>query len=334
VGREPPDLILLDLMLPDFDGSEICKMIRAHGDESISNIPIIMLTAMSSEKDRIRGLSLGADDYVCKPFSVKELLLRIEKQVRVRELKEARPGTPATQPENSAVKEFQEMVFHELSNQMLIVRGYSDRLYRHGEILPEEKVRSYAQAIYKSSTHLGSLAEEMLLLRNIERQSADLMKQQVNLSPMVEDLVAAVSPGAEEKGIEVTVDIPSSFPQLSCNGPSLKIILSCLLENAVKYGRMGGRVVMAAAVVNGGSNAIYVEDDGIGIPEGELESVFEKFKRGSNVSDSKRGTGLGLYFARTLAKAMGGEITVRSEIGNGSRFRLLLPPNSDLLLAN
>src|ERR1700736_3432195 len=78
--RERPDLIILDIMLPDSDGLDICKGIRAHPE--LAHIPVIFLTARASETDRIVGLELGANDYVVKPFFVRELIARIKLQFR------------------------------------------------------------------------------------------------------------------------------------------------------------------------------------------------------------------------------------------------------------
>ena len=327
IGVEHPDLILLDLMLPDFDGREICKMIRGHNDEKIAGIPIIMLTAMAAADDRVRGLELGADDYLTKPFSVEELLVRVKKLLASRWNRgnDAQGDVAAPRAEGARFKEFQEMVFHELANQLIVVQGFSDRLYKHGAILPQEKVRSYAEAIYRSSTHLGSLAEEMLLLRRVENSGAEAIRHDITLGELARELREVVSLQAQARGIEVTVDITEGFPVLRLNRPSLKIILSCLLENAVKYGRPGGKVLLASAVLTDGNRAIYVEDDGLGIPEGEEQSIFEKFQRGSNVSSATKGTGLGLYFAKTLTEALGGAICVHSAEGGGSRFRILFP---------
>ncbi len=77
---EKPDIILLDIMLPDIDGFDICKSIRS--DPKLSHIPIIMLTAKDTEIDKVVGLELGADDYVTKPFSFRELTARIKAVLR------------------------------------------------------------------------------------------------------------------------------------------------------------------------------------------------------------------------------------------------------------
>ena len=74
---ESPDLILLDLMLPKIDGLDVCRELRKH-----SEVPIIMITALGEETDRVVGLELGADDYICKPFSVRELMARVKAVLR------------------------------------------------------------------------------------------------------------------------------------------------------------------------------------------------------------------------------------------------------------
>jgi DNA-binding response OmpR family regulator len=85
--KTPPDLLLLDLMLPKFSGLEICREIRR--DDSLNRLPILMLTARGEEADRVVGLEMGADDYVTKPFSPRELLARVRAALR----HTARPAT-------------------------------------------------------------------------------------------------------------------------------------------------------------------------------------------------------------------------------------------------
>ena len=328
IGVETPDLILLDVMLPDFNGMEVLKLIRGHDDAKVSGIPIIMLTALATSGDRVKGLGLGADDYVTKPFSIEELILRIRRLLRHKKslkiLTEAGGETSTAQ----RVREFQDMVFHELANQLMIVRGYSDRLYRNGEILPQDKIRTYAGVIYKSSTHLETMAEEMLILRSVEEKRLPVEKHEIDLKELAKDLAELFKPGAEERGISLVVDVAECYPLMNLNRPSLKIVFSSLMENAIKYGRPGGKVLLCAAVLNDGGNAIYVEDDGIGIPEEDLEFIFDKFYRGANVAANVKGTGLGLHFAKTLVEASGGAISVTSGLGRGTRFKLLYPPSA------
>ena len=92
--EQEPDLVLLDVMLPELDGWEVCKRIRAQ-----SNVPIIMLTAREDEVDKILGLELGADDYITKPYSVRELTARVKANLRRSNFE----NTPPSNPENQNV---------------------------------------------------------------------------------------------------------------------------------------------------------------------------------------------------------------------------------------
>jgi len=97
VRRHRPDLVLLDVMLPDLSGTEICKRLRR--DPATETVPIVMLTALGNEIDRVVGLEVGADDYVVKPFSPRELILRINAILR-----RAQGGEPkATSPDQITI---------------------------------------------------------------------------------------------------------------------------------------------------------------------------------------------------------------------------------------
>ena len=123
IETEKPDLILLDIMLPGMDGWQLCEIIRNHDHEDISETPIIMLTALGSPKEKLKGIEMGADDYIPKPFSVKEVLLKVDRLIE-REMKKKllnaevkKLGAMETQR-----TDFQNMLFHELKNQLVIIQ--------------------------------------------------------------------------------------------------------------------------------------------------------------------------------------------------------------------
>lgn len=200
----------------------------------------------------------------------------------------------------------QDIVFHEVKNQLLIVAGYSSRLHEHGELLPAEKVRSYARAIHGSSRHLITMAEDMLLLRRIEGGEVEMPEAWTLAPELLSNVTDLVRLQAQERGTAVHVERSPQVSRLRVNAPAAKIVVSCLLEDAVKYGRQGGRVEVGCEAVSGERVILSVEDDGAGIPEGELDRVFDKFYRGTNTRHTTKGTGLGLYFAKTLTGALGG----------------------------
>lgn len=323
IGAARPDLILLDLMLPDLDGREICAMVRSHPDPETAPTPIIMLTALGTLEDRVRGVEAGADIYLSKPYSVREVLVQTKRLIeRRRAQRETEAALCRLERTGHQEEQWRQMLFHELRNQLLVISGYSNRL-ADKEPAPE-LAREYAQAIQRGADHLSRLAEEFLLLRSIESNQHTLPSEPVNPLWLLEDVVGLYRPLAAREGQRLvlrTLDTPASF---ATHAGALRLILSSLLENAVKYGKLGGSIEVELIFATEGLQ-ITVADDGPGIHPEEIEQIFEKFYRGAQETGRSAGHGLGLYSARTLARALGGELRAANRPGGGAEFTLSLP---------
>jgi len=323
IGAARPDLILLDLMLPDLDGREICAMVRSHPDPETAPTPIIMLTALGTLEDRVRGVEAGADIYLSKPYSVREVLVQtkrlIERRHAQRETEAALGRLERTEHQE---EQWRQMLFHELRNQLLVISGYSNRL-ADKEPAPD-LAREYAQAIQRGADYLSRLAEEFLLLRRVESDQQSLPSEPVNPLWLLEDVVGLYRPLAAREGQQLALRTLGTPAPFATHPGALRLILSSLLENAVKYGKLGGSVevelIFAAEELR-----ITVVDDGPGILPEEIERIFEKFYRGAQESGRSAGHGLGLYSARTLTRALGGELHAANRPGGGAEFTLNLP---------
>ncbi|TRO80576.1 hybrid sensor histidine kinase/response regulator [Desulfuromonas acetexigens] len=323
IGAARPDLILLDLMLPDLDGREICAMVRSHPDPETAPTPIIMLTALGTLEDRVRGVEAGADIYLSKPYSVREVLLQTERLIgRRRAQRETEAALGRLERTGNHEEQWRQMLFHELRNQLLVISGYSNRL-ADKEPAPE-LAREYAQAIQRGADYLSRLAEEFLLLRRVESDQQDLPAEPVNPLWLVEDVVGLYRPLAAREGQQLALRTLGTPTPFATHPGALRLILSSLLENAVKYGKLGGNIevelIFAAEELR-----ITVVDDGPGIHPEEIERIFEKFYRGTQQSGHSAGHGLGLYSARTLARALGGELHATNRPEGGAEFTLSLP---------
>jgi len=175
IEEEKPDLILLDLMLPGLNGWEISRIVRSHKHEEISETPIIMLTALSSPEDRLKGLELGANNYISKPFEIKEVLLKVARLVRKkRNEQQLSIKIQEIKTIQKQHEELQDMLCHELRNQLFVIGGLSSRMAESRGPAPD-KYRSYARAIKKSSSFLYSLAEEILLISELAKEKEVLI---------------------------------------------------------------------------------------------------------------------------------------------------------------
>ena len=317
-----PDLILLDLLLPDLDGWEICRMIRSHPDPVLASTPVLLLTALGSAEDRIRGLALGADDYVPKPFSVKEVLLRIDGHLRRRrEALDISARLDRSEQARRADADLQSLLFHELRNKMLVIGGFSGRLAaRPG---PEEDAARYARVIRNASEYLCALAEQVLLLRKVQAGALELACHDTDPAEAARAVADLHRAAAEEKGVRLAPPAPGPGVLARANPLALRVCLSNLVENAVRYSPAGSTVALAWGR-DGERAYVEVQDDGPGIPEEEQQRVFERFYRGRGAA-GEGGSGLGLYVVKTLIQAMDGELQLSSRPGRGTRVRLSFP---------
>ncbi len=184
-----PDLVLLDIMLPDLSGWEVCRILR---DSAKSHsIPILMLTALSSEEARIKGLTLGADDFVTKPFSIKELLLRIRKMIdRQHELKSL------LEKEKEKDLSLRYLV-HELKNSVTVIGGFS------ALALKKRDAQNYLGRINAVAKHADSLLNDASLLSRLEMREGSLPMDSVDIGALIEEVADSFKDLAKQRQIEI-----------------------------------------------------------------------------------------------------------------------------------
>lgn len=302
-----PDLVLLDVMLPELNGWGVCETLRASSKGK--SLPVIMLTALSAEENRIKGLSLGADDYVSKPFSVRELLLKVGKLLEKR-----RAITALLKKESEQDSSFRFLV-HELKNSVSIIGGFSSLAAAKSD------PGRYMGHIASTALHMENLLNDASLLAKLEGGTGSLSREPVFLGELAKDTIETFGAEASARGMTVSLsDAPSAV--VWGNKTVIRQILVNLLSNALKYGRQGGRVRIALHERNKWID-IAVRDEGPGIPKNELPKIFDKFYRGAE-SKTMAGSGLGLFVVKLFAHALGGTVSAASELGKGSTFTVSL----------
>jgi len=325
IEAERPDLILLDILLPEVDGWQICRIVRNHEQEKISEIPIIMLTALGSNEDKLKGIEIGADDYIPKPFSIKEVMCKVDRLMG-REMKKrslsAELGKLVAR-ENRRT-DFQDMLFHELKNQLTIIGGLSKRIAGNRTLTPE-KYRHCAGVISECSGALDALTKEVLLLLKLESDDGSLPLKEVSVEEIVGQTISDLSEQAREKGIRFQFEPPENIANIPLNATAMKFALGNLMENAVKYSPEQSIIDVRAGFNGAKGIVIQVQDRGPGIPEDERDRVFDRFYRGENVKHTTKGMGLGLHISKTLIALMGGTIQLEKGGKTGTCFTIFLP---------
>ncbi len=323
IQAEVPDLIILDLMLPDLDGWEICRMVRRDERKQIRSIPILILSARALSEDRVHGLGLGADDYMTKPFSTAELVIRVEK---ILEKSEAIRGLYGEMDHLRGQMQEQELglrkVIHDLKTPLISMGASAKLLMRRNN---QEESLEFLRGIYENSLRLTRWLEEILLFSDSPFKGMVKEMEEVEIQTLVKRTVDLLRATGREKKIEIDFRSHSNPPSVLCNVRWMQRALENLVANALKYTPEGGKVEVAVfPSPSGESIEIVVKDNGIGIQAEDLPKIFEPFQRGRNASGEK-GIGLGLALVKEVVDLHAGKIIVQSEPQKGSRFSIVLP---------
>jgi signal transduction histidine kinase len=256
-----------------------------------------------------------------------ELLSRDLLDANVRLEERAQQVTEA----NMAKSRFLANVSHELRTPLNAIVGYNALALSglYGEVTPE--LRGAHDRIRTAADHLLRVVNDVLDLSKIEVGRMEVDLRSVSLEPLLEGVISIVEPVAEAKGVRVDLVVARDLPAIVTDGRQVRQILMNLMTNAIKFTERGSVTIVAKVADQPGMVSIAIEDTGIGIADADLGRIFDEFEqvRPSARGDSiARGTGLGLTVSRKLARLLGGDVSVDSQVGTGSRFTLLLPLQS------
>jgi signal transduction histidine kinase len=318
--RRPPDLILTDVMMPAVDGFGLLQAVRAR--PALATIPVIMLSARAGDEARVGGLAAGADDYLVKPFSARELVARVESQLKLRRQQRIAEEARAVAEEATRAKdEFMAMLGHELRNPLApILTTLQVMKLRASGIFEKERA-----LIDRQVRHVIRLVEDLLEVSRIARGKVSLDRAPVDLAETIARAIELASPLLEQRMHHLTVDVDAG---LVLEGDKMRLaqVFANLLTNAAKYTPSGGSIVVSAKRVDE-MLRICVRDTGIGMRPEMLPVVFDLFVQGRQGLDrSEGGLGLGLSIVKSLVTLHHGSVEAHSAgPGKGSEFVVLLP---------
>jgi signal transduction histidine kinase len=319
-----PHLILSDVMMPGMDGFTLYKQVRAN--PMWATIPFIFLTAQDQRSNVRRGMELGADDYLTKPFEPEELLVAVK--VRLERATESQAAV------SKATAELRDTIIrtltHELRTPLAQVMGYGELLEVHFQDMSHDQFHDSLSALRRGSERLMHLVEDCLLLSKLESgATADLRNATAQELAEPDDQVAHIIDTFEGQAAASNVSLllkrGASGATLAVNRQSFVEIVSRLVDNAIKFSkRQGGQAVLSTRQ-DGEYWVLDVVDDGVGIRADALHMVFDTFRQVDRDRLEQQGCGLGLAVVRGLVDLYGGRVTVESEPDKGSRFTVWLP---------
>ncbi len=321
--RKKPDLILLDIMMPEMDGFEVCKHLKQNA--ATKDIPIIFLTAQAERESIIKGLEMGGVDYVSKPFNTRELMARINTHL---ELKAAR-DTISLQKEalkqaNAAKDKFFSIISHDLGNLFNVLIGFGSVLLKKKDRLTSEQTKEFLEMMLESSKKGHNLLTNLLAWSKSQSNGIIYNPTLLNLRQIVNENLEFISNYASSKNITISASVSKDITVFADKN-MFNTVIRNLLSNAIKFTPDNGRIEISSDLKEN-EVEILISDTGIGMSPEDIDKLFRIDINPSSIGTAKeKGSGLGLILCKEFIEKNGGSIRVESEVGKGSQFYLRLP---------
>jgi two-component system sensor histidine kinase/response regulator len=315
--KEKPDLILLDIMMPEMDGFEVCS--RLKNNPKLNDVPIIFISASNITEDIVKAFTSGGADYICKPFRAEEVIARVATHLKIYQQKKELLELNATKDK------FFSIIAHDLrgplSGFMLLTELMADE---SRTFTPEEK-KELTLSLSQSARNIFNLLENLLEWSRMNRGITTYRPQILELKKTVTDCLKVVADSGRKKTIELAVDIPENI-EVFADTNMLQTVIRNLVSNAIKFTNKDGKVTVSAYSDENSATVILIKDTGIGMNSKITDSLFRIGRDTSRPgTEGEPSTGLGLLLCKEFVEKHGGRIRVESEEGKGSTFNFTIP---------
>lgn len=306
-----PDIILLDVMMPNMSGIEFCQRFKAN--PRWQHIPVIMVTALTHKEDLFQCLSAGADDFISKPVSGLELRARVRSMLRIKQQYDA------LQEMLCLREDLSKMVVHDLRNPLSAIVLAAEMLRMPN--FPQERRQQKVNQIITCSQQLQSLIDSLLLTAKLESGKMLLKRVEVDLCELCTSVVHDLSAIAAQKSLKLVSQLPEPGRRINVDITLFRRILDNLLSNSIKFSPSHSQVLLKVDYLATEQVRIQVIDSGSGIDVQLRQSIFEKYEIGTPMKDAPQ-IGLGLAFCKMAVEAHGGQISVEQNEPKGSIFTI------------
>ena len=333
VDKEHPDLVLLDVMMPDLSGFEVAQRLKSNPDTA--DIPIIFLTALNSTTDIVKGFQVGANDFISKPFNKEELIIRVTHQISLVAAKRIILNkTEELQHTIAGRDKLYSVIAHDLRSPMGSIKMVLNMMILN---LPVEKIGSEMYELLtmanQTTEDVFSLLDNLLKWTKSQIGNLNVVYQDIDVVEVVDSVIDVFNMVAGLKKITIREEKPEKLP-VCTDIDMLKTIIRNLLSNAIKFTPNGGSVSLFIALLPPADNRksmlyICVSDTGSGIPDDDAIKIFNRFYQSQGQTKypmyGQAGSGIGLYLCKRIVQMHGGEIHAQNNHTTGCSLRILLP---------
>lgn len=315
IGSFKPDLVLLDIVLPDMSGLDVCKTLRSNVEHAL--LKILFVSGKNSLEERLEGYEVGADDYITKPVEVDELIAKVRVYSKLRKIEEV----------DLYKNTFMSLMKHETITPLNAVIGFSD-LLMDGDISAQEK--EYVKEINRAGKNLHKKIEKILLLNEIYNTNDKFVVEKVFINNALTQSLYGFEKLAAEKKVEVVLESNlDEDAQVITNELLCYIALNNLIENAINYSPENGRVDIKANAENG-FVTVEISDSGVGMSEEKISAVNDVLSC-SDLLHHKMGMSISLVISKASIEKYGGSMQILSneEHGTTVKLRFLIADNDE-----
>lgn len=329
---EQPNLILLDVNMPNMDGYETMQGLQQQ--EQTRDIPVIFASAYYKESAMIvKGLEQGAFDYLTKPIDADILLAKVGVVKRIKqaedEIRQQKNKLEVSNKKLEAADELKSIFLasmsHELRTPLNSIIGFTGLLLMEVVGGINEGQKEQLERVKRNGNHLLDLINDVLDISKIEAGKIDLSISEFDIVKLLAEITKSIAPEVNAKGLEFQINMPDNAVMIRNDRRRVQQIIANFLSNALKFTAQGSiNVTLLTEITR--EITVVVEDTGVGIKQDDLDRLFEPFQQiNKDFSKSYKGTGLGLYLSKQLSSVIGGEILFESHYGQGSQFSMVLP---------
>ena len=318
-----PDLILMDIVMPELDGLSACKNLKTNS--LTKDIPVIFITAKHETEDIVKGFEVGGVDYIGKPFNRHELIARVNNQIS---LVKSQKNQKKVNEELSILLQEKDVFFsilgHDLKNPVYAQISFMEYLLSNFHKLTTDDIMKNLEYVLVSSKSMASLLESILQWSKVKQGKIDINPISIDLKYIVKEVLEVITLQANRKNITIFDEIQERhFIYADIN--SLMTVLRNFLTNAIKFTHENGKIVLKVEVMPEKRIKVIVEDNGVGIREERKHKMMSlSYSNKSEGTNHETGSGLGLILCKELLLKNNAEIGFVSEFGKGSQFFFII----------